>query len=102
MSSIAVQNRMTRCTILSYTLVFLIFAMLIFSGLSAVVINYNIYFQAAAQTANSPDLAKVLVDSAVQTLQSGNVNNTIMHSRAAELELILLAFAQVYVRFLIS
>ena len=66
-----VQCRMSRYTILSYTHVFLIFTMLIFSGLTSLVAYQKAYFQAAAQTMTSPDLAKVLVDSAIQALQNG-------------------------------
>jgi hypothetical protein len=58
-------------------------------------LEYSIYVQAAnaAQTTtraiSSPDLAKVIIDNAIQELQSGNINNTITHLRAAEQELLL-------------
>jgi CHASE3 domain sensor protein len=65
--------------------------MLIFSGLSSLVAYQKAYFQAAAQTMTSPDLAKVLVDSAIQALQNGSADKTILHLKAAEQELVLLA-----------
>ncbi|HYT44048.1 MAG TPA: hypothetical protein VEP90_17040, partial [Methylomirabilota bacterium] len=64
-------------------------AILIFSALLVGTTNYGIYPQATAQTVASPDLAKVLVDSAIQALQSGNIKKTVMHLGAAEQEVIL-------------
>jgi hypothetical protein len=56
----------------------------------------SIYIQAAAAASAAahtttsttlPDLAKVVIDNAIQELQSGNINKTITHLRAAEQEL---------------
>src|SRR6266487_6403884 len=69
--------------------IFLFTATLIFSALLAGTTNYFIYPQASAQTVASPDLAKVLIDSAVQALQTGNIKKTVMHLGAAEQEVIL-------------
>jgi len=71
--------------------IFLFTAILIFSALLAGTINYGIYSQANAQTVVSPDLAKVLIDSAMQALQSGNIKKTVMHLGAAEQEVALAA-----------
>src|SRR6266566_1680156 len=68
---------------------FLFAAILVFSTLLAGTTNYGIYPQATALTVASPDLAKVLIDSAMQALQSGNIKKTIMHLGAAEQEVIL-------------
>jgi hypothetical protein len=38
-------------------------------------------------TTTSPDLAKVIIDNAIQELQSGNINKTITHLRVYEQEL---------------
>jgi hypothetical protein len=53
-------------------------AILIFSALLVGTTTYGIYPQATAQTVASPDLAKVLIDSAMQALQSGNIKKTVM------------------------
>src|SRR2546425_9432837 len=51
---------------------------------------YQLWYiaQANAQTVVSPDLAKVLIDSAMQALQSGDIKKTVMHLGAAEQEVI--------------
>src|SRR5438445_13188379 len=69
--------------------IFLFAAILIFSALVPAITSYGIYPHATAQTVASPDLAKVLIDSAIQALQSGNIKKTVMHLRAAEQEVIL-------------
>jgi len=69
--------------------IFLFAAILIILALLVGTINYGIYSQANALTVVSPDLAKVLVDSGVQALQSGNIKKTVMHLGAAEQEVIL-------------
>src|SRR6266487_6086325 len=69
--------------------IFLFTATLIFSALLAGTISYGIYPQANAQTVVSPDLAKVLIDSAMQALQIGDIKKTVMHLGAAEQEVIL-------------
>jgi len=69
--------------------IFLFTATLIFSALLAGTTNYGIYSEANAQTVVSPDLAKVLIDSAMQALQSGDIKKTVMHLGAAEQEVIL-------------
>src|SRR6266487_6547116 len=69
--------------------IFLFTAILIFSTLLAGTTNYGIYSHANAQTVVSPDLAKVLIDSAMQALQSGDIKKTVMHLGAAEQEVIL-------------
>ncbi len=69
--------------------IFLFAATLITSALVAGTTNYGIYPQATAQTVASPDLAKVLIDSAIQALQTGNIKKTVMHLGAAEQEVIL-------------
>jgi hypothetical protein len=69
--------------------IFLFPAILIFSALFAGNTNYGIYPQLNAQTVASPDLAKVLIDRAIQALQSGNIKKTVMHLGAAEQEVIL-------------
>ena len=69
--------------------IFLFAAILIFSALLAGTTNYGIHSQANAQTVVSPDLAKVLIDSAMQALQSGDIKKTVMHLGAAEQEVIL-------------
>jgi hypothetical protein len=74
-------------------LAIVVFTLCLFVGSSIVIPYYDNYFQAKAQL-TSPDLAKVLVDNAVQALQSGDVNKTIMHSKAAEQELLLLLYTQ--------
>ena len=48
-----------------------------------------IYPQTTAQTVASPDLSKVLMDSAMQALQSGDIKKTVMHLGAAEQEVVL-------------
>src|SRR5713226_5516102 len=68
---------------------FLFAAILISSALLVGTTNYGIYSQATAQTVASPDLAKVLIDSAIQALQSGNIKKAVMHLGAAEQEVIL-------------
>ncbi len=68
--------------------IFLFTAILIFSALLAGTTNYGIYSEANAQTVVSPDLAKVLIDSAMQALQSGDIKKTVMHLGAAEQEVI--------------
>jgi hypothetical protein len=59
-------------------------------------LEYGIYVQAATAaqittttttTITSPDLAKVIIDNAIQELQSDNINKTITHLRAYEQEL---------------
>jgi hypothetical protein len=50
----------------------------------------GIYFQAAAQATGSPDLAKVLVDNAIQALQGGDIRKSILHTQAASQELLIL------------
>jgi hypothetical protein len=58
---------------------------------SYTVTPYHIsYFRAEAKLTPTSDLTKILVDRAIQALQSGNVNET-MHSKAAEQELLLLS-----------
>lgn len=58
-------------------------------------LEYSIYdqtanaAQATTRAISSPDLSKVIIDNAIQELQSGNINNTITHLRAAEQELLL-------------
>src|SRR5438445_10683891 len=69
--------------------IFLFAAILIFSALVPAITSYGIYPHATAQTVASPDLAKVLIDSAIQALQSGNIKTTAMHLGAAEQEVIL-------------
>jgi hypothetical protein len=62
-----------------------------------VTIDYGVYNRVAAAaaaqktTTTSPDLAKVLIDNAIQELQSNNIDKTIEHLKAAEHELLLLA-----------
>ena len=69
--------------------IFLFAAILICSALLVGTTNYGIYHQATAQTVTSHDLAKVLIDSAMQALQSGDIKKTVMHLGAAEQEVIL-------------
>jgi hypothetical protein len=42
---------------------------------------------AITTTTPSPDLVKVLIDNAIEALQTGNINETIMHIKAADQEL---------------
>ena len=64
-----------------------------------VTLNYGGYNRVAAAaaaqktTTTSPDLAKVLIDNAIQELQSSNIDKTIEHLKAAEHELLLLLLA---------
>jgi hypothetical protein len=58
-------------------------------------LEYRIYVHSAEAgapqtrtTTTLPDLAKVLIDNAIQELQSGNINKTITHLRVAEQELL--------------
>jgi hypothetical protein len=64
------------------------------------VFEYGIYVHAATTattataaqtttttTTTSPDLAKVIIDNAIQELQSGNISETITHLREYEQEL---------------
>lgn len=67
----------------------ILLSILIFSTLLVGTTNYGVYPQTTAQTVASPDLAKVLIDSAIQALQSGNIKKTVMHLGAAEQEVIL-------------
>src|SRR5438128_278010 len=69
--------------------IFLFAAILMFLALLGGTTNYGIYPQTTAQTVASPDLAKVLIDSAIQALQSDNIKKTVMHLGAAEQEVIL-------------
>src|SRR5947199_2628954 len=66
-----------------------LFAVLWIISALLVITNYGIYPQATAQIVASPDLAKVLIDSAIQALQSSNIKKTVMHLDAAEQEVIL-------------
>jgi hypothetical protein len=50
----------------------------------------GIYFQAVAQATGSPDLAKVLVDNAIQALQGRDISKSILHTQAASQELLIL------------
>jgi hypothetical protein len=72
--------------ILLYFTILLICALLVFPSFCPP-FEYGISVEAAAQRITSPDLTKVLVDNAIQTLQSGNINKTIAHLRAVEMEL---------------
>jgi hypothetical protein len=63
----------------------------------SVPLDYSIYAQATAEssaaaqtttTMTSPDLAKVVIDNAIQELQSGNINETITHLRSYWKELL--------------
>jgi hypothetical protein len=78
-----------------YFIVPVMVAILFLPSLS-VPFDYSIYAQATAEssaaaqittTMTSPNLAKVVIDNAIQELQSGNINKTITHLRAAEQEL---------------
>src|SRR5919197_6719845 len=64
-----------------------------------VTLDYGVYNRVAAAaqkiTTISPDLAKVLIDNAIQELQSSNIDKAIEHLKGAEHELLLLLAATV-------
>ena len=73
--------------------ILIMFTSLIFLLLFTVFYYSNrngIYFQAVAQATGSPDLAKVLVDNAIQALQGGDISKSILHTQAASQELLIL------------